>query len=51
MFGLRIPLLLIYVDDREHLYILDVRATELQQALRESNHQVYVALFESVISA
>ena len=31
------------VDDGEHLHRLDVWATEeLQQALRESNHQIYV---------
>ena len=38
------------VDDGENLHILDVRATELQQALKENNHQVYVALFKSDFS-
>ena len=33
------------MDDGEHLHILDVRATELQQALGESN-QVYLAFFK-----
>ena len=52
IYGLKISLLLstYVVDDGEHLHILYVRATELQQALREINHQIYVASFKSVIS-
>ena len=48
--GLEFHCYLYVVDDGEHLHILFVRATELQQALRESNHQIYVALFKSVVS-